>query len=131
MTFLEFFRDFWWLMFPVFGMVLAVWGMIQTDQRNRNVLNLIKSYTDQGKEPPPELLKLAAEDQPDMPTLTSPRQKHSNAWTAVVFLGLAAGFGTGWYIIRNEDFAFAFAIVAVTMGVMALGSLLILLFARK
>lgn len=23
----ELFRDFWWLMFPVFGMVMAAWGM--------------------------------------------------------------------------------------------------------
>jgi hypothetical protein len=23
----ELFRDFWWLMFPLFGMVMAVWGM--------------------------------------------------------------------------------------------------------
>jgi hypothetical protein len=23
----ELFREFWWLMFPIFGMVMAVWGM--------------------------------------------------------------------------------------------------------
>jgi hypothetical protein len=23
----ELFRDFWWLMFPVFGMVMAIFGM--------------------------------------------------------------------------------------------------------
>jgi hypothetical protein len=23
----ELFRDFWWLMFPLFGTVMAVWGM--------------------------------------------------------------------------------------------------------
>ena len=29
MSFEEFFRDFWWLMFPVFGMFIAVIGMFQ------------------------------------------------------------------------------------------------------
>jgi hypothetical protein len=25
----ELFRDFWWLMFPVFGMVMAILGMVR------------------------------------------------------------------------------------------------------
>jgi hypothetical protein len=29
----ELFRDFWWLMFPVFGMVMAAWGMAR-DRRD-------------------------------------------------------------------------------------------------
>lgn len=27
----ELFRDFWWLMFPVFGMVMAIFGMVRND----------------------------------------------------------------------------------------------------
>jgi hypothetical protein len=26
-------RDFWWLAFPAFGMVMAAWGMAQEDRR--------------------------------------------------------------------------------------------------
>ncbi len=29
----ELFRDFWWLMFPIFGMVMAVFGMLQENRR--------------------------------------------------------------------------------------------------
>lgn len=34
----ELFREFWWLMFPVFGMVMAVWGMAQEDRRQNAIL---------------------------------------------------------------------------------------------
>jgi len=131
MTFEELFRGYWWLMFPIFGMVLAVWGMMQTDARTRNVLKLIKSYTDQGKDPPPELIKLATEDESHGPSLTAPNRQNSSAWTFVVFAALAAGFGVGWYMLRGDGAAFAFATVAVAMGVMAVGALFILLFSRK
>ena len=33
MTFAEFFHDFWWLMFPIFGMMMAAMGMFQDDAR--------------------------------------------------------------------------------------------------
>ncbi len=29
----ELFRDFWWLMFPVFGMVMAIFGALQEARR--------------------------------------------------------------------------------------------------
>jgi hypothetical protein len=127
----ELFRDFWWLIFPVFGMLIAIWGMASSERRTASVLDLIKSYTDQGKEPPAELLRLAAQQDSDSPSLTSPGKQNSTAWTFVVFAALAAGFGAGWYMMRGEDIEFAFAIVAIAMGVMALGGLFILIFGRK
>jgi len=130
-NFEELFRDFWWLIFPIFGMGMAAFGMSQSESRTKTVIDLIKSYTDQGKEPPPELLRLAAQSlQDDSPNAPATRQQ-SNAWSFVVFAALAAGFSVGWWWIRAESFAFAFLIVAVTMGVLAVGALLILLFGRK
>jgi hypothetical protein len=34
----ELFRDFWWLMFPVFGMVMAVWGMARDSAQHDAIL---------------------------------------------------------------------------------------------
>lgn len=34
----ELFRDFWWLMFPIFGMVMAILGMAQDNRRADDVL---------------------------------------------------------------------------------------------
>jgi hypothetical protein len=33
----ELFRDFWWLMFPIFGMVMAAWGMAR-EGRDQDVI---------------------------------------------------------------------------------------------
>lgn len=131
MTFEEFFRDYWWLIFPLFGMLLAVWGMIQSDRRTRNMLDVIKSYADQGKDPPPELLRLASQTLDEGGASTPASRQNSTAWSFIVFLAIAAGFGVSWYMVRAESWAFAFALVAVMMGVMAVGALLLLLFGRK
>jgi hypothetical protein len=131
MSFEEFFRDFWWLMFPVFGMFIAVIGMIQAENRSRQVMTLIKSYVDQGKEPPPELLKMAQERSDYEMDVGVPTQRTSGAWSFIVFFGLAAGFSVGWYMVRAEEWAFALALVAVFMGIMAIGSLFILLLSNR
>jgi hypothetical protein len=131
MTFEEFFRDFWWLMFPIFGMVIALIGMFQAENRNRQVMTLIKSYLDQGKEPPAELLKMAQERSDYDMDVGVPTHRTSGAWSFIVFFGLAAGFGVGWYMVRAEDWAFALALVAVFMAIMAIGSLLILLLSGR
>lgn len=136
MTFAEFFAGYWWLMFPVFGMVMAFRGMGESEKRSRRTIDLIRSYVEQGKEPPPELLKLAQKTDDDWSFgdgggAGSSSGKNSHAWTFVTFAALSAGFGTGYWFVRAEEYAFAFLIVAVTMGVLALGALGILVFGRK
>jgi hypothetical protein len=130
MTFADIFSHYWWLMFPIFGLVMGIWSMASSERRNARVLDLIKSYVDQGKDPPAELLKLAAQDGGGS-YHTPEGRRQSNGWSFVVFAGIAAGFGAGWWFVRAESFAFAFLIVAVTMGVMAAGALVMLLLGRK
>jgi hypothetical protein len=130
MTFAEFFHGYWWLIFPIFGMAMGFMGMVSSERRNQRVLDLIKSYVEQGKEPPAELLKLATLDE-ESHARTPEGRRHSNGWSFVTFAAIAAGFGVGWWFVRGEDFAFAFMIVAVTMGVLAFGALFMLLIGRK
>jgi hypothetical protein len=56
--FVALFNQYWWLLFPLgFGLC----GIIRTvlkDDENRRTMSLIRSYTDQGKEPPAELIAL-------------------------------------------------------------------------
>jgi len=125
----ELFRDYWWLIFPMFGMAMAFWGTISNERRSRSALDVIKSYVDQGKEPPPELLRLASQDE-DAPD-DRPGNQNSRAWTFVTFAAIAAGFGVGYFHSRGEDYAFAFLIVTVVMGVLAAGALAILILNRK
>jgi len=131
MNFEQLFYSFWWLIFPVFGMVFALVGMIQSEGRSRKMMELIKSYVDQGKEPPAELLRMAREPSDYEMGWSSGRSQNGNAWSFVVFAALSAGFAVGWWFVREQSFAFAFLIVAVTMGVLSIGALLILLLSRK
>jgi len=131
MTFEELFRGYWWLMFPIFGMFIALIGMFQSENRNRKVMELIKSYVEQGKDPPPELLKLATSPSDYDMDISSPQKPSGSAWSFVVFAALAAGFAAGWWMVRTEEWSFAFAIVAIVMAVMAVGALLIALMSRK
>ncbi|MEZ5957416.1 MAG: hypothetical protein R3C27_09435 [Hyphomonadaceae bacterium] len=131
MTFEELFRGYWWLMFPIFGMFIALLGMFQAENRSRQVMTLIKSYLDQGKEPPPELLKMAQERSDYEMDVGLPPGRGDKSWTFVVFLALAAGFGVGYWWIREESWSFPFLIVAVTMGVLAIGSLIIAITQRR
>jgi hypothetical protein len=48
---------FWWLIFPIFWMIWALaWSWSRHSRANR-ALDIIKSYADQGKDPPPDLVK--------------------------------------------------------------------------
>lgn len=131
MTIGEFLHDFWWLIFPVFGMIMAFQGSRTSEQRVRSTIDLIKTYTDQGKEPPPELLKIVSRELQDDGEAQRGADRNGTLWTFIVFAALAAGFGTGWYLTRGAGYEWAFLMITVTMGVLALGSLLVLIFGRK
>lgn len=123
----DLFRDFWWLMFPIFGMFMGVVGMFETERRATKAMDLIKSYLDQGKEPPAELLKLAAEGD----NVNYAASKDNRAWTFIVFAAITVGLSIGYYFVQAEDWSFVFLIGAVTMGIMALGSLFLLITRNK
>ncbi len=131
MSFAQLFTGYWWLMFPIFGMFIAVIGMVQSENRNRKVLDLIKSYVEQGKEPPAELLKMAQERSDYDMDMGVPAKRSDGIWTFFVFLALTAGFSVGYWWVRAESWSFAFLIVAVTMGVLAIGSLIVALVQRR
>lgn len=131
MTIGDFLSDFWWLIFPIFGMYMAVQGSSHQQRRTQDAIALIKSYTDQGKEPPPELLQSISKSLEAGGEDGSGEGKNGAAWTFIIFLALAAGFGSAWYVNLAEDFNWAFLAVAITMGVMAVGAFFILLFGRK
>lgn len=51
------FSRFWWLIFPLFWMAAMVMAGWSRHARANRALDIVKSYADQGKDPPPELLK--------------------------------------------------------------------------
>jgi hypothetical protein len=128
----DLFRQFWWLIFPLFGMFMAVNGMFTSERRSRDVINLIRSYTDRGQEPPPELLKLAAKDWDEEGMPISPQTRaQNNGWTFFTFAALTAGFAVAYAFTRQEDWSWVFLAVAVGMAVFALGGLVMMFVGRK
>lgn len=132
MSFEGLFIRFWWLIFPLFGMAMALWGMASTERRSRRAMDLIDSYVRQGKEPPAELLKIASGADEDGGASMGPgRRGQATVWSLITFTAVAAGFGVGYQFVQTEKYAFAFLIVSVIMSVLAVGSALILLFGPR
>ena len=129
MNFEELFRDFWWLLFPIFGMGMGLWGMASTERRSRDVMNVIKSYVDQGKEVPPELLRMAQADW--QPPVNQTSQQQNNVWSVFTFAAIASGFSVAWWFTRAEVWSISFLVVAITFGVLALGALFIAVTSRR
>ena len=88
----ELFRAYWWLIFPIFGMIWGFWETLARERRARSLMDLIKSYVDQGKYPPKELLDFASHGMDDEDKTSS---RDSSSWSFIVFTALAAGFGYG------------------------------------
>ena len=54
----DLFRSYWWLLFPIFWMVMGVLGSFGQYRQRSDTLKLLKTYADQGKEPPQALLDM-------------------------------------------------------------------------
>jgi hypothetical protein len=114
------FNRYWWLIFPIFGMAMGVMAMWQRHARANRTIDLIKSYADQGKEPPPELL--AALRDPDF----LGRRKPNPSWVGV-FLFAALTAGMLMFALMTGDGAprhmAPFLFAALVMGGICLGQL--------
>ncbi|MGZ3297872.1 MAG: hypothetical protein ACXU8O_02560 [Asticcacaulis sp.] len=100
------FWSFWWLIFPLGGMFMGLVGMIGHYSHRREALRIIKSYADQGKEPPAALLEALKSDEErayayDHGYYGRRRWRRYRGWggfsSFVVFAALAAGFGYAHY----------------------------------
>ena len=93
--FYNLFVGYWWLLFPL-GFAIA--GMMRVWLRHLQAkakLGLIKSYVDQGKEPPPELMRVFEEPVPQREERNSkPRDWTQHyALAGFLFAALAVAFG--------------------------------------
>ncbi len=137
MNFDHFFWSFWWLIFPVGGMLMGLFAMIGHYNHRREALRILKSYADQGKDPPPALLDAIKSDEERYyddgyyGRRRWRRHRYGYGWGGfgpfVPFAALAAGFGWyGYYGGGPSVFtalALAFGIAAVFMLIGGLISL--------
>lgn len=134
----DLFRSFWWLIFPLSWFVVGGYQSWLSYRANRDTLDLIKTYAEAGREPPPELLaKLSkrwndGDDRDHDPDEIRPRyrRRRERSWYQVVlFAGLCAGFTYG-AVTDLYEAGPAFVIVAFVMGALSLASLVSVLLDR-
>ena len=136
----DLFRSVWWLIFPLSWFVVGGYRSWLSYRANRDTLDLIKTYAQAGREPPPELLaKLSKRwsdgddndhdhDHDDLRPRY--RRRRERSWYQVVlFAGLCAGFTYGAATDLYEAGP-AFVIVAFVMGALSLASLVSVLLER-
>lgn len=128
MDFNQLFHSYWWLIFPVGGMLMGVFGMISHHHHRTETLRILKSYADQGKEPPAFLLDALKSDEDRAMDHAYGRgryrHRHGSWGGVVVFAALAVGFGyMGQQAGSNPVFTalgMAFGVAAAALFVLKL-----------
>ena len=130
------FGQFWWLIFPISWFVFGAYQSWLSYKANRDTLDLIKSYAQAGREPPPELLaKLSkrwndGDEHDDRDDRRRYRRRGPRGWYHVV---LFAVLGVGFAYAAATDLygqGEGFVIVAFVMGALSLASVVSLLVDR-
>jgi hypothetical protein len=118
--FYSLFTHYWWLLFPLAS---GLWGWFDTWTRHKRAergLELLKSYIDQGKEPPPALLEFLQKP------VERERDRSGYGWVPV-FLFAAITAGLVMFALmpgewdHRQHMAFVFA--ALITGGLCLGLL--------
>jgi hypothetical protein len=135
-----FFFSFWWLIFPVGGMLMGLFAMIGHYNHRKDTLRILKSYADQGKDPPAALLDALKSDEEramDYGYYGRRRwRRRGYGWGGfgafVPFAALAAGFGWFGYYGGGPKQMIALALAfGVAAAFMFLGGIISLLTRPK
>jgi hypothetical protein len=142
-----FFNSYWWLLFPIGFFVFGAWDRWLAYRRSRDHLDLLRSYAEKGKDPPPELVRNVSDDMPgEAPGGYPPGYGYGGYWgyprhmrrayrnyyrwgpywqwrSAFVTGAVAAGF---WAASEWSDWPGTyepFRLVAIIMTIVAVGNL--------
>jgi len=121
-----FITHFWWLIFPVMWAFAGMTRALLRHERANRTLDIVKSYIDQGKDVPPELLAVLQDRGPFGPGRRPWRRDCDHGWSRfILFATLAVGFGTmAWLRVATGENAYAgFIVLAIVMTGLALSSL--------
>lgn len=143
----DLFRSYWWLLFPLGFFIFGAWDRWLAYRRSQDRLDLLRSYTSQGRDPPPELLRALQDeeaiDPPPPPPPYGMYGRHARryyrwmrrsspywAWRSAVVTGaVAVGF---WFASEYAEIPGtyeAFRVVAVILSCVAVARVITALFA--
>ena len=128
MTATDLFNSYWWLIFPLFGMGMGLVGMLGHFRQRSETLKLIKTYADQGKEPPAALLDILRSDEDRAMSYRYSRHGRYGrfgCWRKVVVWGaLAAGFTYAGHYTNMGEANGIFSALGIAFTVAAIASLI-------
>ena len=97
MTAVEFFAGFWWLIFPIMGFAFGGFGMFARHRQSQKALDILKAYVDQGKDPPPEVLRAVyGQADPNAPGYGAPPPGYGPGPGPAPGYGPGPGYNPGW-----------------------------------
>lgn len=143
----HFFFSYWWLVFPIGFFLAAGFDRWLAYRKSQDRLQILRSYTDAGKDPPPELIKaLARDEEQDDDDAYAPYDRYGRyprryyrrywrhnspywAWRTTIITGaVAAGF---WLASEYADLPgidWPFRLVAIIMTCVAAGNFVMAIF---
>ncbi len=112
----DLFRQFFWIIFPIFGMGVGAFAIWNEFSRQKKALEVLKVYAEKGTEPPASVLDVLTRA-----SVSRPRRGGSMA-SAVFFGMLAAGFGglAVWTYLNDGPSSFVTGWAIATIPLAAL-----------
>ncbi len=125
-NFAQWFASYWWLIFVFFWPVMGIIGSFSHYRHRSEMLKMLKSYADQGKDPPAALLDAMKSDDrrgydDDYYGRRRWRRYRGGGWGGTVaFAAMAAGFGyAGYYGHLGGEAGTVFTALAIAFGIAA------------
>jgi hypothetical protein len=135
MTIMDFLFHYWWLLFPLGWFIAAGWGSFMRYKRTQAKIDLIKTYTMAGKEPPADLINSLDRNGDDDDLANYDHASHrgggNNAFLVILFAGLAAVFAYAGYAEMLGDIREELYFVAMILGVLSAAFLVSSLFSGR
>lgn len=117
--------QFWWLIFPVMGMGMGFLRIWQEHQRQKQVIDLLRTYAEKGTEPPASMIEA-------LNAQRYYRRAARNPWSVAAFFGtMATGFIIVAFVLQfqhDSDWPYLFipagifVALALSMAVQGLTS---------
>ncbi|RZJ93982.1 MAG: hypothetical protein EON88_13435 [Brevundimonas sp.] len=124
----DLFRSYWWIIFPIFGLAMGSWHSFAQFRNQQKKLDIIKAYAMRGEQPPAALLESLGRSEAN----EYGNGKPTNYWSLVGLFGvMTAGFGYMAYFTAIDGSGFAFGLVAMVMGAVAVWALICALMQRR
>lgn len=123
----QLFRDFWWLLFPLGWLVAGGFRSFLNYQRQKQALELMRTYAEKGQEPPEKLIYLLGKEGDGEAPMTPQARAERDAasyWSLVaLFAVMSLGFAGAGYFTNLDRGTGAFFVVAVTLGAVGVWAL--------